>query len=210
MSREELTKLTVKELDGLCRERNIPLYNGKNHINKTIMIERLLDYAEENPVQEAVAEVKENVEKVKEVVEKHEQEIKKEVAKEEHKKSFRKGTTIGDMVDMESIKEQIPVTQTTPWVLGNKAEAIEKADVGTLIAFIDEKGKPRTAKLVNRSSSRQVIKVTTEFDWTFIVPYDKVLWVRFGTRWPKTIYNMLKGYKNGQMPYITSEVEEQE
>lgn len=186
---EELMKLRKAELDSMCRERNITLYVGKNHINKEEMVKRIIAHDEQNAVQET------KVEEVK--------------TKVEEKPARNSGTTIGDMVDMKTIKEQISDVKPTPeiqkpWILGNKKEAIEKAEVGTLVAFLDEKGKPRTGKLENRSSSRQVVKLVTEFDWTFIVPYDKVLWVRFDSRWPKAIYKMLKEYKNGQMPNIVT------
>lgn len=75
-----------------------------------------------------------------------------------------------------------------------KKEYIENAPVGTIIAFVDEKGKARSAAIVNRSTKKQMLKVQTEFGMEFIVPYDKVLWVRGGSnRWPRGVYNMLKG-----------------
>lgn len=81
----------------------------------------------------------------------------------------------------------------------NKELYIEKAEVGTLIAFLDENGKPRTAALVNRSSERKVVKVKTEYDWEFIVPYDSILWVRKGDKWAYGVYRILKGYNpNGK------------
>lgn len=81
----------------------------------------------------------------------------------------------------------------------NKERYIEEAEEGTLIAFLDENGKPRTAALVNRSSKRRVLKLKTEFDWEFIVPYDNVLWVRNSTRWAYGVYRILKGYNpNGK------------
>ena len=192
MSREELMKLKRSELDVMCRERKITLYVGKNHISKTEMIDRILEYDNNNSTEENLVPMP-GIEKLE------------ELKNETNGNKKHSGTTIGEMVNMDEIKGKLPVEENSPWVLGNKSEAIEKADVGTVVAFLDEKGKPRTAKLVNRSSSRQVIKVVTEFEWTFIVPYDKVLWVRFGTRWPKAVYNMLKGYKNGKQPNIAVE-----
>ena len=99
------------------------------------------------------------------------------------------------------IKEKEKETEdilNTPWIMGNKDELIEKAEVGTLMAFIDSYGKPRTAKMINRSSARRQVKLITEYDWEFIVSYDSILWVRFGARWPKAVYTMLKEYKNGR------------
>ena len=42
MTREELTKLTVKELDQMCKEKELPRYKGKTHLNKTEMINNIL------------------------------------------------------------------------------------------------------------------------------------------------------------------------
>ena len=42
MTKEELTKLTVKELDQMCKERSLPRYKGKTHLNKTELINNLL------------------------------------------------------------------------------------------------------------------------------------------------------------------------
>lgn len=47
MTREELTKLTAKELDQMCREKDLPRYKGKNHLNKTEMINNLLGTVKE-------------------------------------------------------------------------------------------------------------------------------------------------------------------
>lgn len=81
----------------------------------------------------------------------------------------------------------------------NKERYIEEATEGTLVAFLDDNGKPRTAALINRSSKRRVLKLKTEFDWEFIVPYDKVLWVKNGQKWAYGIYRILKGYNpNGK------------
>ena len=84
----------------------------------------------------------------------------------------------------------------------NKEKYIEEAEVGTLVAFVDENGKPRTAAIQNRSSKRKVLKVVTEFGWEFIVPYEKVLWIKKGNRWPNGVYRLLKEYKNGKQKTI--------
>lgn len=81
----------------------------------------------------------------------------------------------------------------------NKERYIEEAEQGTLIAFLDETGKPRTAALVNRSSERRVVKVKTEYDWEFVISYDDILWVKKGDKWAYGVYRILKGYNpNGK------------
>lgn len=94
-------------------------------------------------------------------------------------------------------------TKVAPWIVGDKDEFIEKAEVGTLMAFLDAKGKPRSGKMVNRSAKRRMVKLVTEFDAEFTVSYDNILWVKNGTRWPKMVYQMLKEYKNGKTFIVT-------
>ena len=86
-----------------------------------------------------------------------------------------------------------------PWEMVDKTKYIDELEPGVLVAFYDNKGKPRTGKFVNRSSKKKIIKLVTEFGWEFIVPYENVLWIRFGNRWPKGVYKILKEYnKNGK------------
>lgn len=95
----------------------------------------------------------------------------------------------------ENVEDPVGVEEPEPWIMKDRSDLIEKAEVGTLIAFYDEKGKPRTAALVNRSSKKKVVKLVTEFEREFIVPYDNVIWIKKGNRWPRGVYNLLKGYK---------------
>lgn len=193
LKKDELMQLKNTELSSMCKERGIPVYEGKNHVKKEVMVDRLLSYQESNkPVEEKeTTEKKAQPKPVKKVSDKvivsHAvNPVIPPVMKDE----------INEMIRAkEREKEDI---LSTPWIMGNKDELIERAEVGTLIAFIDKYGKPRTAKMVNRSSARRQVKLVTEYDWEFIVSYDSVLWVRFGARWPKAVYTMLKEYKNGK------------
>lgn len=108
-----------------------------------------------------------------------------------------------EVVKENPIPEVEDVTQVAPWVVGDKDEFIENAQVGTLMAFLDGKGKPRSGKMVNRSAKRREVKLVTEYDAEFIVSYDSILWVKNGNRWPKMVYQMLKEYKNGKTFIVT-------
>lgn len=78
-----------------------------------------------------------------------------------------------------------------------KEKYIEEAEKGTLIAFLEESGKPNTAALVSRSSKRKKLKLVTAYGKEFIVDYSSVLWVK-KRRWPKGIYLLLKGWRNNE------------
>ena len=168
MSKNELLTKTKKELLQICKELNLPRYKGKSELPKDVLIESII-------------EATEGVEEQNEVVENHET-------------SDVENTPEPEPIIEEIIETVEEIKPVKPWEMLDKKKHIEEAEVGTLIAFYDEKGKPRTAALVNRSSSREVIKVVTEFEREFIVPYANVLWVRKGPRWPRAVYEILKGY----------------
>ena len=168
MSKNELLTKTKKELFQICKELNLPRYKGKSELPKDVLIESIIAATEEN------------------------EEQKQDDTKQET--NVVETTTNVEPVVEENTEPVEEVKPAKPWEMLDKKKHIDEAEVGTLIAFYDEKGKPRTAALVNRSSSREVVKVITEFEREFIVPYANVLWVRKGPRWPRAVYEILKGY----------------
>lgn len=77
---------------------------------------------------------------------------------------------------------------------------IETAQVGQIFAFREESGKLNTAALVNRSSKKRIVKLITQYDKEFLIPYENVVWVKVPRgRWPKFVYEELKGDKNGKV-----------
>lgn len=168
MSKNELLTKTKKELFQICKELNLPRYKGKSELPKDVLIESIIAATEGNEEQKQDDTQQETnvVETIQEV----------------------------EPVVEENIEPVEEVKPSKPWEMLDKKKHIDEAEVGTLIAFYDENGKPRTAALVNRSSSREVVKVVTEFEREFIVPYANVLWVRKGPRWPRAVYEILKGY----------------
>jgi hypothetical protein len=61
MTKEELTKLTVKELDQMCKEHNLPRYKGKNHLSKTELINNLLEIITEDVTETKVEDQQEEI-----------------------------------------------------------------------------------------------------------------------------------------------------
>ena len=80
-----------------------------------------------------------------------------------------------------------------------KSHYIETVQLGTLVAFREpETTKLNTAKVVNKNSSKKKLKLQTQYGAEFVVPYESIAWVKTGTRWPKGIYDELKGIKHEQ------------
>ena len=74
---------------------------------------------------------------------------------------------------------------------------VENAPIDTIVAFKLPTGKVKSAKIINKFIKNRKLKVETAYGAQFIIPYDSVIWVKTGTRWPKGVYNLLKGNHNG-------------
>lgn len=75
----------------------------------------------------------------------------------------------------------------------NKTKYVENAEVGTIVAFKLPDGRVKSAKIERRSTSRRKLKLVTQYGAEFVVPYEDIIWVRTTKRWPKGVYNLLKG-----------------
>ena len=72
------------------------------------------------------------------------------------------------------------------------------AAIGTLVAFKIQGRKPNTGKIVKRSVERRMLLLETQYGKKYKVPFADVLWVKTGERWPRGVYNLLKGKENAE------------
>lgn len=70
---------------------------------------------------------------------------------------------------------------------------VENVKVGTLVAFKTGPNKAKSAMVVKRSTKNRKLKVVTKYGKEFIISFDDVIWVHTNKRWPRGVYNMLKG-----------------
>ena len=75
----------------------------------------------------------------------------------------------------------------------NKVKYVENAEIGTIVAFKLPDGRVKSAKIERRSTSHRKLKLVTQYGAEFVVPYEDIIWVRTTKRWPKGVYNLLKG-----------------
>lgn len=75
----------------------------------------------------------------------------------------------------------------------DKNDRIQNAPIGTIVAFKAPGGRIRSAKIKLRSTAKRRLLVCTEYDAEYNISYDDVIWVKSGKRWPKGVYNLLKG-----------------
>lgn len=120
------------------------------------------------------------------------------------KTRFRKDEMIEAILKDESVEEKIEIeaeagvvakeekeTTSIQQLPGTK-EYLEKIQVGTLVAFKEASGKLNTAMVKNASFKRQQLRLVTQYDKEFIVPFDDVIWVRTTGRWPRFVLDALK------------------
>ena len=74
-----------------------------------------------------------------------------------------------------------------------KMRYIESAEIGVIVAFRLPNGRVKSAKVVKKSTKNRKLKLETSYNAEYIVSYDDVIWVRTGKRWPKGVYELLKG-----------------
>jgi len=79
------------------------------------------------------------------------------------------------------------------WIIKDKTELLQQTNFGVLLAFFDRRGKARSGALCDNDVENKIVTVVTEYGWEFKVPYSEVIWVKNGTRWPRGVYNLLKG-----------------
>lgn len=77
----------------------------------------------------------------------------------------------------------------------NHRRIVEESQVGDIVAFAYNDTKARSAKVKRKSSKKQKLEVQTAYGKTFIIDYDRVLWVKKipEARWPHGVYKALKG-----------------
>jgi len=76
----------------------------------------------------------------------------------------------------------------------DKLVYIRNLDVGALVAFRCGDSL-ESGMVINKSVQRELVKLETKSNKEFIIPFSDIAWVRTGKRWPRWIYDLLKGGK---------------
>lgn len=162
LQKEKLELMKVEELREICKERGISTYKNSKRMNKTQLIEALM---ESQPVK-------------KEAKKSDGKKPDKKVVKETNKKT-EPAEPVLDEEELAARKER-------------KMKYIEEATVGTLIAFQLPSEKVISAMITRKSTKKRKFKVETKYGAEFIVFFDDILWVKTNKRWPKGIYQLFK------------------
>lgn len=161
-TKKELSQMTKSQLREIAKQHSIV---GRWDMKKDELVEAIFGAIEAKDSKESI--VKDN-----------------KVAKDE-----KKIEAIGSAV-VKNENEQQPEDIT--YDKEQRLRYVENVKIGTLVAFKLDGMKCKAAKVVNKSSKNKKLKVETEYGAVYIVPYEKVLWVRTGKRWPSGIMKLLK------------------
>ena len=169
MSREELLAKTKEEVSAIAKDFGVTRSIGSKRKTKEQLVDEIME--KQNPQSETEA-----------VEDEDWQQPETEKAAETE-------------VEVEAEAEEI----LTPEQKAERRKSyVENVQIGTLVAFKSITGKVKSAKVVKRSSKNRRLKVETKYGAEFVIPYDDVIWVRTNKRWPKGVYQLLKGVTNNE------------
>lgn len=179
--KEELVAKKKFEVQSIAKELGIPRYKGKSERTKDELISDILntevnsqpDEDWENDEQNT----EENIEVPNEKVEQVQSEVKESKVVSEVKK----------------LNEKKVLTEEER--AAKKKKYIEDAQVGTLVAFRTDTGRVKSAMIKKRSTSKRRFLLETNYGAKYKVSFDDILWVRTNKRWPKGIFQLLRGEK---------------
>lgn len=79
-----------------------------------------------------------------------------------------------------------------------KMKYLDNIEPGTIVAFkvmVRDNVKVKSAAVENISTKRKILKLVNKVGVEYIVPFSDIVWVRTTTRWPKAVYELLKGIR---------------
>ena len=77
----------------------------------------------------------------------------------------------------------------------------------TLTEIVKREDENLLERLRKRSVSRRKLQLVTQYGARFVVSFEDVLWVKTGSRWPKGVFELLKGMSKSEKSKEDSSVE---
>lgn len=100
---------------------------------------------------------------------------------------MKKADVVNAILEVDSQKDSSDSSKES------KMHYVENAQIGTIVAFRCKNGKVKSAKIEKCSSKNRKLKVVTQYGLEFIISFEDVVWVKTGSRWPRGVFELLKG-----------------
>lgn len=178
----ELLVMKKPEIMSIAKDMGIVRYKGSSERTKADIIENILMVQNEGGKKDEET-TKETASVSDEKTEQIEQPVKKQSKV---------------VTEVQKLKEKKPELSEEEKA-EKKMSYIEGANVGTLVAFRTDNGKIKSAMIVKRSTKNRKFKLETKYGASFVVSFDDVVWVRTNKRWPKGVYQLLKGMDESEV-----------
>lgn len=179
--KEELQSLSVSDLRNLAKEQKI---SGRWDMTKDQLVSAVIaatEYKEE--VENSNKEINFDDIAKKEIETAQEELIATKVEDEERTVQF----------DLKDYKKHQQEEQ--PASIDGKLSYLNTINRGALIAFKTTDGKVKSAMVLERNIAKQKLKIETRSKVQYVISFGDVLWVKTGKRWPRGVYELLKGGK---------------
>ena len=177
MSREELLLKSKNEVIELAKEKGISQYHSGKRKTKEQLVDEILSNGQEAEEKKSDASVDNDD---------NDEEWQQPNAETKTDELEHKEETENNLKDELTDKEREE----------KKKAYVENVKIGTLVAFTSYTGKVKSAKVIKKSTKNRKLKVETKYGAQFIITFDDVIWVRTNKRWPRGVYQLLKGVVN--------------
>lgn len=180
----ELLEKKKIEVMSIAKEMGLPRYKGKSELTKDEIIHNIMEaQGNGNDTQEAASVSDKKAEPAKQSV------------KEKETGTKKQSKVVEEAKKLQEKEKKLTEEERAEKKLGY----IEGAKVGTLVAFKTDNGKIKSAMITKRSTKNRKFKLETKYGAQFIVSFDDVVWVRTNKRWPKGVYQLLKGIDESEV-----------
>jgi hypothetical protein len=191
MSKEELLQKNKDEVMQIAKGIGISCYIKGNRKSKEMLIDEIIA-SQSDEDEEWTPEEKETPKSVSII-----KPITKKMIQSENDEKEIPDEKLSEIVEDIST-EQTKSELTEEERLAKKKAYIENVKIGALVAFNSTSGKVKSAKVIKRSTKDRKLKVETKYGASFVISFDDVIWVRTSKRWPKGVYQLLKGVNTNE------------
>lgn len=103
-------------------------------------------------------------------------------------------------LDLSDEKGPIDVNEVLRTVPSNgRCKYLDDLRLGTIVAFRSPDLSVKSAKVLRKSTKDQKLMVQLKFGASKIINYSDVIWVKTTERWPKWVFNLLKGIEDEEV-----------
>ena len=87
----------------------------------------------------------------------------------------------------------VEILKTLPEKADGNAKYLDEAEPGMIVAFRSKSNKVKSAKIIKKSTKQRKFLLETAYGARSLIDFNDVVWVNTTGRWPRWVYNLMKG-----------------